>query len=331
MIEVSIPEMMEAGGHFGHQTKRWNPKMRQYIYGAKSGVHIIDLQRTKQLANEALKIVTDTVAQGKDVLFVGTKPQAREIIKECAVRVKQHYVNQRWMGGTLTNFKTIKNSIDKLIDFEKKRETNAFEGFNKRELLEVDRTIIKLEASLGGIKLLKGAPSLVFIVDPSHEHIAVLESRKLGIPIMAITDTNCDPELIDYIIPGNDDAILSITYFTNKVAEACLAGLALREQIIRQEPPSAADKQDKAVRRIRVTDKDDLGDKDSKVKTAYVGKIAKTEFEGEVGNVFSAKVDVEQVQEPTITIDPKKEPEKLKKESDNIVIIKETEIKEATG
>lgn len=289
-IEVQIPEMMEAGAHFGHQTKRWNPKMRQYIYGARSGVHILNLQRTKDLANEALKIVTDLTAAGKKILFVGTKPQARNAIKDEATRCKQHYVNQRWMGGTLTNFATIKKSIDRLIDLETRRANNDFKGYNKRELLEVDRTILKLEASLGGIKKLNGTPDLVFIIDPKQEHIAVLESRKLGIPVMAITDSNCDPEPIDYVIPANDDALLSIEYFAKKIADACLAGAERFEQHVREHPSDRSDDNRRGgQRRSKRVSK---GSEGGKGKTSYVGRSKDAnEFEGDAKEGFSAKVE----------------------------------------
>lgn len=291
MVEVNIPEMMEAGAHFGHQTKRWNPKMRPYIYGARSGVHIINLQKTKELANNALKYIVDSVASGKSVLFVGTKQQARKIIKDQAIRSSMHYVNQRWMGGTLTNFKTIKKSIDRLIDLETKREKNDFEGYTKRELLDVDRTITKLEASLGGIKTLNDVPELVFVIDPMHEKIAVRESKKLGIPIIAITDSNCDPDVIDHVIPGNDDAIASIEYFTTKIAEACLTGLEKREEIVREKSAEEqAEKPAKKQVQKRVA-KGTEETKDQKVKTAYVARIAKPEFEGDAAEGFSAKVE----------------------------------------
>lgn len=290
-IEVQIPEMMEAGAHFGHQTKRWNPKMRQYIYGARSGVHILNLQRTKDLANKAFQVLVDAVASGKKILFVGTKPQAREVIKEQATRCKQHYVNQRWMGGTLTNFSTIKKSIDRLIDLETRRQNNDFKGLNKRELLEVDRTIMKLEASLGGIKGLTKAPDLVFIIDPKQEHIAVLEARKLGVPLMAITDSNCDPEPIDYVIPANDDALLSIEYFAKKIADACLEGLEKFEQNARENPQSRSDEDRRgggARRGKRVTRGNEAPK--GKGKAAYVGRTKDAnEFEGDAQEGFSAK------------------------------------------
>lgn len=316
MIEVQVPEMMEAGAHFGHQTKRWNPKMRQYIYGARSGVHIINLQRTKGLANEALQQLNDYVAKGKQVLFVGTKPQAREVIKEEANRAKMHYVNQRWMGGTLTNFKTIKKSIDRLIDLETRRENDDFKGYNKRELLEVDRTIAKLEASLGGIKKLNRQPDVVFIVDPKHERIAVLEAKKLGLPIVAITDSNCDPEPIDLVIPANDDAILSIQYFTTKVADACLEGLERREEIVKQEANESKKQSGnkKPERKKRVAKGTE---EDGKTKTAYVGRTANPEFEGDADQGFSAKADTKEPEAPSIKTEEGEE-EKGKEKGDSV-------------
>lgn len=285
MSQVEISEMMESGAHFGHQTKRWNPKMRQYIYGTRSGVHIIDLQKTKGLANTALELVAELVSKGKQVLFVGTKQAARNVVKEQATRCKMHYVNQRWMGGTLTNFNTIKNSINKLIDFETRRENNDFEGYTKKELLDIDRTIIKLEASLGGIKHMKKAPDLVFVIDPKLEHIAVREANKLGLPVIAITDSNCDPEPIDHVIPANDDAIASIEYFVSKVADACLEGLEKREQIIRDSEKNKPAEAKKSKRRVA------KGTEQTKTKKAYVSKAATEEFEDKTEGEFSAKAE----------------------------------------
>lgn len=287
MSQVTIPEMMAAGAHFGHQTKRWNPKMRQYIYGARSGVHILDLQKTQKLATEALEFIKKSVASGKSILFVATKKQGRELVKEQAVRAKMHFVNERWMGGTLTNFKTIKHSIDRLIDLERRRKENDFKGYSKRELLEVDRDIIKLEASLGGIKGLNGVPDVVFIVDPNQEDIAVKEATKLNIPIVAITDSNCDPEPIDYVIPANDDAVMSISYFVQKIADACLEGLDKRDSFVRIDSSQTADAR-RAPKKKRVVT--GTHEADSK-KTAYVSHAAKTQFEGDAAQGYSAKVE----------------------------------------
>jgi small subunit ribosomal protein S2 len=292
MIDIQIPEMMDAGAHFGHQTKRWNPKMKPYLYGARSGVHIIDLQKTKSLAEEALDYVTKVVGQGKSVLFVGTKAQAREVIKTESQRAKMFYVTDRWMGGTLTNFQTIKKGIDRLIDLQTRRENNDFEGYTKKELLDIDRTIEKLEGSLGGIKSIKGTPGLLFVVDPKQEHIAILEARKLHIPIVAITDSNCDPDPIDYPIPGNDDAISSIAYFTSKIADACLAGLERREQNAQGGGNAQGDGRDGDQLKRRGGPRRSV--KGSENSKTYVAKGAKSQaYEGDASAGFSAKVEAE--------------------------------------
>lgn len=290
-VAIEISEMMEAGAHFGHQTKRWNPKMKPYLYGARSGVHIIDLQKTKELASEALTFVEAQVSQGKNVLFVGTKMQARETIKDQAVRSKMFYVTDRWMGGTLTNFKTIRKSIDRLVDLETRREKNDFEGYTKRELLDIDRQITKLLASLGGIKEMKQLPGVLFVVDPKMEIIAIKEARKLNIPVIAMTDSNCDPEPIDYIIPSNDDAISSICYFTQKIAEACLAGLEKRSAETQQQAMEAGKKQARPKRHRRTM-------KGSEVTKTYVARGAReSKFEGNAAEGFSAKVEEQKAEE----------------------------------
>ena len=221
---ITMRQLLEAGVHFGHQTKRWNPKMKPFIFGARNGIHIIDLQHTVRLFNKAYKFLMDTVASGQPVLFVGTKKQAQEVIQEEARRSGMFFVTNRWLGGTLTNFKTVKGSIERLRMIEKMAEDGTFERMTKKEVLTLERERVKLEKTLGGIKNMGGVPGAVFIIDPKKEHIAVEEARKLEIPIVAITDTNCDPDLIDYVIPGNDDAIRAIKLFTSKVADACMAG-----------------------------------------------------------------------------------------------------------
>ena len=222
---ITIREMMEAGVHFGHQTKRWNPKMKRYIYGARNGIHIIDLQQTVRAFKRAYNFVVSNIAQGRSVLFVGTKRQAQEIVREEARRAGQYFVTNRWLGGTLTNFRTIKQgSIDRLHAIERMKDDGTFERLPKKEVLGITREREKLEKELGGIKRMGELPGAVFIIDVVKEHIAVTEARKLEIPIVAIVDTNCDPDLIDYVIPGNDDAIRSIKLFAGKVAEACMLG-----------------------------------------------------------------------------------------------------------
>lgn len=286
MIDIQISEMMTVGAHFGHQTQRWNPKMRPYIYGARSGVHIIDLQKTKSLAKQAFDFIEKSVAQNKSVLFVGTKPQAKNIIAEKIPQAGMYYVTDRWMGGTLTNFQTIRKSIDRLIDLETRRENNDFQGYTKKELLEVDRTITKLEASLGGIKKMNGLPSVVFIVDPKLEHIAVKECQCLNIPIVALVDSNCDPEPIDYVIPANDDSIGSVEYFITKAVEACQLGLEKREERIRSLP----DKDQSQGARGKKTKRVSRGVADTR---SYVSKKGQETFEGDASEGFSAEVSVE--------------------------------------
>ncbi|HEV8335713.1 MAG TPA: 30S ribosomal protein S2 [Candidatus Polarisedimenticolia bacterium] len=228
MISVSMKELLEAGVHFGHQTKRWNPKMREYIFGKRNGIYIINLQKTLRQFQEAIGFVTRLGAEGKQVLFVGTKRQAQDAIAEETARCGMHFVNQRWLGGILTNFKTIKRRIDRLRKLEEMTATGEAVGYTKKEFAQLLREKAKLDRVLSGIKRLDRLPEALFIVDPKKEQIAVSEARKLGIPVIAIVDTNCDPEEIDYPIPGNDDAIRAIRLFTSRVADALLEGGNLR-------------------------------------------------------------------------------------------------------
>jgi small subunit ribosomal protein S2 len=221
---ISMKQLLEAGVHFGHQTKRWNPKMKPYIFGARNGIYIIDLQKTVVLARNALRFVSDAVAKGGSVLFVGTKKQAQDAIREESTRSGQFSVTNRWLGGTLTNFKTVKQGIDRLKTIEKMAADGTYERLPKKEVAQLEREREKLEKNLGGIKELSRLPTALFVIDTKKEHIAVHEANRLGIPVVAVVDTNCDPEGIDYVIPGNDDAIRSIRLFTGKVAEACLEG-----------------------------------------------------------------------------------------------------------
>jgi small subunit ribosomal protein S2 len=229
MSTVTMKQLLEAGVHFGHQTKRWNPKMKEYIFGSRNGIYIIDLQKTVRLFKEAYKFVVDAVGRGEHILFVGTKKQAQDSISEEAQRAGMFYVNQRWLGGTLTNFRTIKKNVERLKKIEKMKEDGTFDALPKKEVLGLEKERGKMERTLGGIKDMGRLPGGLFIVDPRKESIAVRESRKLGIPIVAIVDTNCDPDEVDYIIPGNDDAIRAIRLISSKVADACLEGKQLRE------------------------------------------------------------------------------------------------------
>jgi len=223
---ISVRQMLEAGVHFGHQTKRWNPKMKPYIFGARNGIYIIDLQKTVNLARAAFRFVRDVTSRGSSVLFVGTKRQAQEVIQEEARRSGQYWVTTRWLGGTLTNFKTIKQGIDRLKGLEKMAEDGTYERLPKKEVARLEREREKLERNLGGIKEMTHLPGCVFIIDPKKEQIAVHEAARLGIPVIGVVDTNCDPQGVDYIIPANDDAIRSIKLFTSRIAEAAIEGAA---------------------------------------------------------------------------------------------------------
>ncbi|RQD77274.1 30S ribosomal protein S2 [Desulfonatronospira sp. MSAO_Bac3] len=239
MSYVTMKQMLETGVHFGHQTKRWNPKMKPYIFGSRKGIHIIDLQQTVKLYQYAHDFISDTVAGGKKVLFVGTKRQAREVIKTEAQRADMFYVTNRWLGGTLTNFQTIRKSIERLKTLERMFEDGSVHRFVKKEVAMMQREVNKLNADLGGIKDMDSLPGAAFIIDPKKEEIAIKECRKLNIPIAAVVDTNCDPDLIDFVIPGNDDAIRAIKLFAGSMADACLEGMAKRGDREQQEDKAA--------------------------------------------------------------------------------------------
>ncbi len=233
MTEITMKQLLEAGVHFGHQTSRWNPKMKPYIFGARNGIHIIDLQQTVAMFKDVIGFVADLAARGGNVLFVGTKKQAKDAIKEEAERCGMFYVHNRWLGGTLTNFTTIRQSIERLRKLEElENDPKVGEALKKKEMLDLKREKQKLEQALGGIKGMKKLPEAVFIVDPEQESIAVQEARKLGIPVVAVIDTNCDPDLVDYKIPGNDDAIRAIRLFCAAIAGAVNEGKALNEQAL---------------------------------------------------------------------------------------------------
>lgn len=222
MAVITMKQLLEAGVHFGHQTRKWNPKMKKYIFAARHDIHIIDLEMTAKLIEEAYSFVVESVKAGKTVLFVGTKKQAQDAIKEEAERCGQYYINSRWLGGTLTNFKTIRSRIDYLEKLERMEANGEFDLLPKKEVLGLKKEMNKLTDNLGGIKNMRGMPGLMFVVDPNTEDIAIAEARKLHIPIVAITDTNCDPDLIDYVIPGNDDAIRAIKLISSVIANAVI-------------------------------------------------------------------------------------------------------------
>jgi small subunit ribosomal protein S2 len=236
-VTVSVKELLEAGVHFGHQTRRWNPKMKGYIFGERNGIYIIDLQKTHRLLQDALQFIQDLAAQGKTVLLVGTKRQAQEAIAEEAQRCGMPYVNERWLGGLLTNFVTVRRSLERVRELEMMAVDGRHERLKKKEIARLDKEKVKLERNLRGIKTMKSIPDAVFIIDTRKESIAVAEARKLRIPVIGIVDTNCDPDEVSYVIPGNDDALRAIRLFASRVADAVIEGRSLREAR-NPEPPA---------------------------------------------------------------------------------------------
>jgi len=227
-----MKELLEAGVHFGHQTKRWNPKMKEYIFGERNGIYIVDLQKTLKLFKEAMAFVAEAASQGKNVLFVGTKRQAQEAIAEEATRCQMFYVNNRWLGGLLTNYSTVKKSIERLKMLEDMHETGNYGNRTKKEIIQLERERKHLSQNLSGIRDMGRLPDVLFVIDSNKEDIAVKEARRLNIPVVAVVDTNCDPDQVDHVIPGNDDALRAIRLFTNKIAEACIEG---RQQVTESE------------------------------------------------------------------------------------------------
>ena len=248
MAVITMKQLLEAGVHFGHQTRKWNPKMKKYIFAARNDIHIIDLQITANLIEEAYSFVVNSVKEGKSVLFVGTKKQAQEAIKEEAERCGQYYVNSRWLGGCLTNFKTMRSRVERLEKLEAMEANGEFDALPKKEVMLLKKEMGKLQTNLGGIKAMKGMPGIMFVVDPHNEDIAVKEAKKMGIKIVAITDTNCDPDEIDYVIPGNDDAIRAIkliaSVIANAVIEATEGAEALTANVVDKDAEEVAAPQD---------------------------------------------------------------------------------------
>jgi small subunit ribosomal protein S2 len=228
---LTVRDLFDAGVHFGHQTKRWNPKMRPYIYGARNGIHIVDLDQSARLLKKAFNFLVETVGRGGHILFVGTKRQAQDIVREEAQRAQMYFVINRWLGGTLTNFRTIKGGLERLRGLERMRDDGTYEQIPKKEISQLEKERARLEKYIGGLKGMGSHPAAVFIIDPANETIAVSEARRIGLPIVAITDTNCDPDVIDYPIPGNDDAIRSIRLITSAIADACIHGAARRKDM----------------------------------------------------------------------------------------------------
>ena len=224
MAVVAMKQLLEAGVHFGHQTRRWNPKMAEYIFQARNGIHIIDLQKTSNKLDEAYEFLKEQAEEGKTVLFVGTKKQAQECVKEAAEKSGMYYVNQRWLGGTLTNFQTIRKRIERLQELEEMEQNGTFDVLPKKEVVLLKKEMDKLNKNLGGIKEMTSLPGVMVVIDPKKEHIAILEAKKLGIPIIGLVDTNCDPDDVDYVIPGHDDAIRAVKLITDVLANAIIEG-----------------------------------------------------------------------------------------------------------
>ena len=236
-----MKELLEAGVHFGHQTKRWNPKMKEYIFGERNGIYIIDLQKTLKLFKDASKFVTELCASGKTILFVGTKRQAQDAISEEATRAGMPYINQRWLGGLLTNWVTVQKSVKRLQELDEMATDGRYDLLTKKEVIKLERERKHLQANLAGIKSMKRLPDALFIVDSNNEAIAVKEARKLGIPVVAVVDTNCDPTVVDYVIPGNDDALRAIRLFTSKIADSASEGVnLLSDKAFQEETPEPA-------------------------------------------------------------------------------------------
>lgn len=225
MATITMKELLEAGVHFGHQTRRWDPRMKEYIFGERNGIYIIDLQKTLKMFKEASKFVTELTAQGKVVLFVGTKRQAQDAIAEEATRCGMYYINQRWLGGLLTNWATVQKSVKRLQEIDEMATDGRYDLMTKKEVIRLERERKHLQANLAGIKNMRRLPDAVFVIDSNNEQIAVKEARKLGIPVVAVVDTNCDPTLVDYVIPGNDDALRAIRLFASKIADSIVEGV----------------------------------------------------------------------------------------------------------
>ena len=230
MSELNLKGLLEAGAHFGHQTEKWNPKMKKYVYGEKNGIYIIDLAKTIPLAKDAYEFLKRTAGEGKPILFVGTKRQAADVVSKAAQDCGAYYVTSRWLGGMLTNYKTVALSVDKIRKVEKMKETGDFGLLTKKERINIEKEVIKLEKVLGGIKEMRKLPGALFVIDPNNERIAIQEANNLGIPVVAITDTNCDPTGVDYVVPGNDDAIKSVSMFTEYFANSVAEGINIAKK-----------------------------------------------------------------------------------------------------
>lgn len=288
---VTIKDMLDSGVHFGHQTQRWNPKMKPYVFGDRGGIHIIDLQKTLEMTKTALAAVEQQAAEGKKIIFVGTKKQAVEAIQEAANKCDQYYVTKRWLGGTLTNFVTIKQSIDRLKKIDQMREKGELEYFSKKERSQIEKEYGKLNEYLEGIRDMKEPPGMIFIVDVTKEHIAVKEAKNLGISVFGICDTNSNPEEIEYPIPGNDDAIRSIKLFCNLVADAYLAGAKKWEQKLRTQTDKESDVQAEMAQEKKTTEKTDAKGGPAVVKATKGRKLVAAGTADEIEILHEVEVE----------------------------------------
>ncbi len=279
MAVLTMKQLLEAGVHFGHQTRRWDPKMKPYIFTARNGIYIIDLQKTLQMFEVAYNFVRDQVAEGAKVLFVGTKKQAKETIEQEATRCGMFYVSHRWLGGTLTNFATIRRSVEKLRELETMRDGGFFQNLTKKEAIKLNRKIEKLDRNLRGIKDMDELPNILWVVDPRKEYIAVREARKMGIPIVAIVDTNCDPDEIDYIIPGNDDAIRAVRLLTSKIADAIIEGQHLYMEKVGLEMAAQEEVATEVPEETAVAESSDVGEIETQEGTAVEVPEEEEKFE----------------------------------------------------
>ncbi|MBN1263873.1 MAG: 30S ribosomal protein S2 [Anaerolineales bacterium] len=294
MAVINMKELLETGVHFGHRTRKWNPKMKPFIFTERNGIHIIDLQQTLESLTEVYNLVRDTVADGGSILFVGTKRQAQETIQSEADRCGMPYVNSRWLGGTLTNWQTIRSRINELERLEKQRDEGIFEKLTKKEVLTLTRKMDRLEERLGGIRKMQRVPNLLFIVDVRREETSIHEANLLDIPVTAMVDTNCDPEGVDYIIPANDDAIRAIKLICSKIADAVLEGKALRKDVEEEiDEPGAGEAAEKPVEEIEIPDEELLG-------AATLAKLKSGEYDAEAGRAeASEQADSEKASEKT--------------------------------
>ncbi len=292
MAVISMKQLLEAGVHFGHQTRRWNPKMAEFIFTERNGIYIIDLQKTVKKVEEAYRFVKEVAANGEDVLFVGTKKQAQDAIKEEALRSGQFFVNARWLGGMLTNFKTIRKRIDRLNELESMEGNGTFEVLPKKEVIKLRKQMADLEKNLGGIKSLKRTPGAMFVVDPRKERNAILEARKLGIPVVAIVDTNCDPDEVDYVIPGNDDAIRAVKLIASKVADAIIEGRQ-GEQLSTQEETVKVEAVKSEEVKVEEVKSEEVKSEEVKVEEVKVEEVKVEEFKIEDVEIAVELADTE--------------------------------------